>query len=190
MRVDHVDGLGDPAAYCRKLRRTLTEAGGRRPYIVVEKILAAGKSLPADWETDGTTGYDFMAEVGGLLHDPAGEAPLTQLWTGTTGCRAGFSTVETDLRAELVHRMFGAELARTVNALDAAEGRLAGGVTGARHSGDRKPFPGFTGCTRMARWGLSIGRLPRRGTPCLARTGCGWNARMTCSGRGKGGSRC
>ncbi len=118
VRVDHIDGLADPAGYCRRLRETLTEAGGRRPYIVVEKILAVGEALPTDWEVDGTTGYDFMAEAGGLLHDPAGEAPLSQLWAGATGRDVDFSTMETSLRAELVHRLFGAELARLVKGRD------------------------------------------------------------------------
>lgn len=117
VRVDHVDGLADPAAYCRRLRRALVKAGGRRPYIVVEKILAAGEDLSAAWETDGTTGYDFMAEVGGLLHDPAGEGPLTQLWARVTGSGADVASVELAARTALVRRLFAAELARTVRSL-------------------------------------------------------------------------
>jgi len=53
LRVDHVDGLLDPGAYCRKLR-----AASPRPiYIVVEKILGDGEKLREDWGIDGTTGY-------------------------------------------------------------------------------------------------------------------------------------
>lgn len=81
LRVDHVDGLTDPAAYCRRLRAALERARpGRRAYIVVEKILAPGECLPAEWDVDGTTGYDFMREVLALLHEPAGEVPLQALW--------------------------------------------------------------------------------------------------------------
>src|SRR6185437_14322207 len=70
VRVDHVDGLTDPAGYCRKLRRRLDPADPSRPYLVVEKILLKGETLPADWGCDGTTGYDFMDQVSALQHDP------------------------------------------------------------------------------------------------------------------------
>ena len=95
VRIDHVDGLADPRGYCRKLRRRLqTAAHVSRPTelrdepaadLWVEKILAPHERLPTDWLTDGTTGYDFMNEVSAVLHDPAGEAPLTALWTTLTG---------------------------------------------------------------------------------------------------------
>lgn len=88
VRVDHVDGLAAPRAYCRKLRRRLSaltaqrpaEAGHAPPLIWIEKILAPTETLPRDWLVDGTTGYDFMDQVSALLHDPAGEAPLTRFW--------------------------------------------------------------------------------------------------------------
>jgi len=68
-RVDHVDGLSDPPGYCRRLRERLDElAPGRRAYLVVEKILGAGETLPTDWGVDGTSGYDFMNEVSAVQH--------------------------------------------------------------------------------------------------------------------------
>ena len=76
LRVDHVDGLADPRAYGRRLHQRLAAQRDARPYIVVEKILAPGETLRADWAVEGTTGYDFMNDVGALLHDPAGAAPL------------------------------------------------------------------------------------------------------------------
>ncbi|HEU4727269.1 MAG TPA: malto-oligosyltrehalose synthase [Kofleriaceae bacterium] len=84
VRVDHVDGLRDPAGYLRRLRDAWPEGSGA-PWIVVEKILAAGEDLPASWPVDGTTGYDFMEQVGALLVDPAGERPLTELFAAYTG---------------------------------------------------------------------------------------------------------
>ncbi|HTU55863.1 MAG TPA: malto-oligosyltrehalose synthase [Acetobacteraceae bacterium] len=121
VRVDHVDGLADPAAYCRRLRRALTRAGGgRRPYIVVEKILAAEEVLPPSWGVDGTTGYDFMAEAAGLLHDPTGEEPLSRLWARLSGRAASFAAEERRARAELLSRLFSADLTRAVRALAAA----------------------------------------------------------------------
>ncbi|HET6347031.1 MAG TPA: malto-oligosyltrehalose synthase, partial [Myxococcota bacterium] len=61
VRVDHVDGLLAPEAYLRGLR----ELGARRVW--VEKILAADEDLPASWPVEGTTGYEFGADVAGLF---------------------------------------------------------------------------------------------------------------------------
>jgi (1->4)-alpha-D-glucan 1-alpha-D-glucosylmutase len=117
VRVDHIDGLADPAAYCQRLRHALTKAGNRNPYIVVEKILAPGEMLPGSWGVDGTTGYDFMAEVGGLMHDRNGEATLTQLWERITGNNSDFRLVSLDARNELLLRLFSADLDRAMRAL-------------------------------------------------------------------------
>lgn len=82
VRIDHVDGLTDPAGYCRAMRERFDAIGGgqRRALIIVEKILAADEPLATDWGIDGTSGYDFMRDVTALLHDPAGEAPLAETW--------------------------------------------------------------------------------------------------------------
>ncbi|HQT67311.1 MAG: malto-oligosyltrehalose synthase [Rhodospirillales bacterium 20-60-12] len=129
MRIDHVDGLADPRAYCRKLRRSLHTAGASRPadapagepYILVEKILAAGEFLPADWLTDGTTGYDFMDQVGGLLHDPEGAVKLAQLWSRLTGRAADFEVEEREARRLTLRDALASEL----NAAAAALHRIA-----------------------------------------------------------------
>ncbi|MUK03093.1 malto-oligosyltrehalose synthase [Vibrio cholerae] len=72
LRIDHPDGLADPKAYLEDLR-TLT--GGA--YVLVEKILEPGEKLPTDWATEGTTGYDALADIDRLFTDPAGEHVLT-----------------------------------------------------------------------------------------------------------------
>jgi len=87
VRVDHIDGFADPTAYCQRLRQCLATHAAQRPqgddgpaYVVVEKILAAGELLRQDWQIDGTTGYDFMDQVGAFLHDPRGVAELDLAW--------------------------------------------------------------------------------------------------------------
>lgn len=88
LRIDHVDGLAEPIAYCRKLRKAMRDRTRRRPeglrdsepWLVVEKILAADETLDERWDVDGTSGYDFMDQAGAVLHDPAGEAGLTAHW--------------------------------------------------------------------------------------------------------------
>jgi len=85
LRIDHIDGLADPRGYCRKLRRRVDSlAPGRHLPIFVEKILGEGETLREDWRVDGTTGYEFMNQLSLLQHDPAGFAPLAELWTGHT----------------------------------------------------------------------------------------------------------
>ncbi|MFD1714056.1 malto-oligosyltrehalose synthase [Amnibacterium flavum] len=76
LRVDHPDGLLDPGGYLDDLARV---TGGR--YVLIEKILEGDEVMPTEWKTDGTTGYDALADIDRVLIDPAGEAPLTALDT-------------------------------------------------------------------------------------------------------------
>ena len=125
VRVDHVDGLAFPREYCRKLRRTLQAVEEQRPQelprtpavIWVEKILASHERLPSDWLTDGTTGYDFMSDAVAVLHDPAGEAPLTELWVDLTGRPAEFDVEARDARRQILRSSLSSELFATANAL-------------------------------------------------------------------------
>jgi (1->4)-alpha-D-glucan 1-alpha-D-glucosylmutase len=138
VRVDHVDGLKDPAAYCRRLRSRLHELASVRsspdgfPYIVVEKILDAGELLPANWQVDGTTGYDFMNEVSALQHDPAGAEPLGEVWHRISGRPAEFEPEEVLARGEIATSSFESALLRTADifVVLAANSRTARDITG------------------------------------------------------------
>ncbi|WP_298216313.1 malto-oligosyltrehalose synthase [Acidocella sp.] len=118
VRIDHVDGLANPGAYTRKLRRAMAAMTSRRPaeaaqgepYIVVEKILGADETLEPKWRTDGTTGYDFMNEVGALLHDPEGAGPLTAAWARQTGRPGIFAVEEERARRQILRENLAAEL--------------------------------------------------------------------------------
>ena len=111
LRVDHVDGLADPPAYCRALRRALQEADPRRaPWLVVEKILGAGEALQTDWGVDGTTGYEVMNEISALQHDPAGAEPLARFWARVSGRPAKFEAEEEAARREILTRDFAGQL--------------------------------------------------------------------------------
>ncbi|MBU6532493.1 malto-oligosyltrehalose synthase [Streptomyces mayonensis] len=122
LRVDHPDGLADPGAYLARLHEA---TGGR--WTVVEKILADGERLPADWPVAGTTGYDALRHVDGLFTDPAGHgellghyrafaAPQPDLggdWAATVR-RAAYRVLthelaaETDRLTRLAHRLCAA----------------------------------------------------------------------------------
>lgn len=84
LRIDHVDGLRDPASYLGKLRSL---AGGKS-WVVVEKILGPGEKLPGNWPVEGTSGYDFLAMVNNLMIRPGDYTRLLRFWhrfTGITG---------------------------------------------------------------------------------------------------------
>jgi len=74
LRIDHIDGLYDPADYTKQLRKLV----GSDAYIVAEKILAWNEDLPADWDLQGTSGYEFLSQVSRLLTDVDGANQLTQ----------------------------------------------------------------------------------------------------------------
>ncbi len=76
LRIDHPDGLSDPAGYLTWLR----EIAGPHAWIVIEKILAVDEPLEPTLPVAGTTGYDALREIGGLFVDPAGAGPLTALF--------------------------------------------------------------------------------------------------------------
>src|SRR5947199_99322 len=75
LRIDHADGLYDPAGYFRRLQQRIAELTGRRGaralYLVVEKITASFEHLPDDWPVHGETGYRFANVVNRMLVDSA-----------------------------------------------------------------------------------------------------------------------
>ena len=107
LRIDHIDGLRDPAAYLQRLRESVPKA-----WIIAEKILEPGETLPPDWPIEGTTGYDFLAAVGGLFIDPEGEAPLTGFYTEFTGLGEDFREVVHASRVQVLTDLLGSELNR------------------------------------------------------------------------------
>jgi malto-oligosyltrehalose synthase len=106
LRVDHPDGLADPAGYLDRLAAATGNA-----WVVVEKILAHDEELP-DWRCAGTTGYDTLALVGGLFVDPAGEEPLTEEYVSFTGASQDFAEVEREAKQYVADGTFAAELSR------------------------------------------------------------------------------
>lgn len=92
LRIDHVDGLYDPADYLNKLqswaRKELSnkpEATDRPLYIVVEKILGATEQLPENWPIFGTTGYDFLGGLNALFVDHTHERAFDAMYGRFSG---------------------------------------------------------------------------------------------------------
>lgn len=87
VRVDHPDGLYDPAGYFQALQGLAQreEGPGAGLYVVAEKIVAPEEALPADWAIHGTTGYEFLNAATGLLVDSANARALTDTYQRFTG---------------------------------------------------------------------------------------------------------
>jgi (1->4)-alpha-D-glucan 1-alpha-D-glucosylmutase len=105
LRVDHPDGLADPAGYLQKLR----DGGAERVW--VEKILHPGEAM-RDWPVSGTVGYEFLNDVAGLFVDPAAEGEFTALWAALDGDTRPFAAVALLAQVEQATTTFAREVAR------------------------------------------------------------------------------
>jgi (1->4)-alpha-D-glucan 1-alpha-D-glucosylmutase len=98
LRIDHVDGLYDPGDYLERLQARAREVRPdaytqERPlYVVVEKILGAGETLP-QWPVEGTTGYDFLAMLNGVFIDQRNERAMTDTYERFTRLRVPFREI-------------------------------------------------------------------------------------------------
>ena len=105
VRIDHPDGLADPAGYLTRLR----DRGVDRVWI--EKILDPGERL-RDWPVCGTVGYEFLNDACALFVDPAGEAPLTALWERVSGDTRPFGAVAHEAKLEELRGPFSRDVGR------------------------------------------------------------------------------
>ncbi|HVE99028.1 MAG TPA: malto-oligosyltrehalose synthase [Mycobacteriales bacterium] len=113
VRVDHPDGLADPAGYVADLA-----ALAPRAWIVVEKILEPGEDLPP-WPVAGTTGYDALALVQQVLLDGSAAEPLTRLYGELTGAETDYRTVVRDAKMQVLRDVLVPEVDRLVELLAA-----------------------------------------------------------------------
>src|SRR6185369_9370159 len=118
VRVDHPDGLSDPAGYLAWLR----QLAGEPAWIVIEKILAADEPLDPTLPVAGTTGYDALREIGGLFVDPTGKQALTDLVDSTGNSYAEMPQLARRLKAQAVTDTLGSELARLHRTITSATG--------------------------------------------------------------------
>src|SRR5215212_4593133 len=118
LRIDHPDGLSDPAGYLRWLR----EITGPDAWIVIEKILAVDEPLDPSLPVAGTTGYDALRETGGLFIDPAGAGPLTDLVDSTGSPYSEMPELARSLKVRAVTDTLASELARLCRAIAAESG--------------------------------------------------------------------
>lgn len=129
LRIDHVDGLFDPAEYCRAVQvgagealgRPVTSPGDQPIYLAVEKILAHHEPIRRDWPVAGSTGYDFTNEVVGLFVDGQAEAALSSTYEHFVGFAMEFERQVYEAKKRIVDEHMASEL----RVLAARLGRIA-----------------------------------------------------------------
>ena len=124
LRIDHPDGLADPAGYLRRLRDEGVE------HAWVEKILDPGEKL-RDWPVAGTVGYEFLNDVAALFVDPAGEDALDALWSEVAADARPFGDWAFEAKLEQASGVFAPDVERLARELDRpiAGDALAGAVS-------------------------------------------------------------
>jgi len=131
LRLDHPDGLADPAAYFSRLQRRYAEVAGlpaaapdssARPvlplYVVAEKIVAAHEEVPTGWALHGTTGYRYANLIIGVLIDGDAKTRLDRSWRAFAPEEAeDFDTLSWRCRQVVMEGTLASELTVLANAL-------------------------------------------------------------------------
>ncbi len=133
VRIDHVDGLFDPARYFEWLQDLAGTAWGisrtpdERPlYVVVEKILSEGEHLPSGWAVHGTTGYNFLNQVNGLFVDSSHARRMGRVYTRHTGLTESLEDLLYDSKKVIMDTSMASELnvlAETLNRISESNRR-------------------------------------------------------------------
>ncbi len=132
LRIDHPDGLRDPAAYFIRLQQRAARAGSvaaaaagnsgatAEPavYMVIEKILAVDEELPGDWPVHGTTGYDFMNLANGLLLDGGAARNMLRFHAAFVGGRQDFDDIVYRCKHLVLRYALASELTVLANQLN------------------------------------------------------------------------
>jgi (1->4)-alpha-D-glucan 1-alpha-D-glucosylmutase len=108
LRIDHIDGLYDPTRFLRRIREKAEDL-----YLIVEKICDPREDLPTFWPVQGTTGYDFLNYVNGLLCKKENEKHFSKIYSAFTG----FRTIYDDLVSDKKRLIMGKHMAGDIDNL-------------------------------------------------------------------------
>lgn len=120
LRIDHIDGLADPAGYLARLRQAVdaVRPAGAPFTIWVEKILAEGEDLPAGWPVEGTTGYEVANAIHALQVDPAAAGPIRAAYARFTGDQGSMADTIRRCRRAVIEGNLAAPFEALVDAVD------------------------------------------------------------------------
>ena len=109
IRIDHVDGLRDPGTYLARLQAAVPGT-----WVVVEKILEGDEVLPPAWPVAGTTGYDWLNLVAGVLNDADGSARIAEIYQGFSGITQRYEEIVREAKVEVLDGPLATDLNRLV----------------------------------------------------------------------------
>lgn len=111
LRLDHIDGLRNPAQYARRLQKLIRRTRGesRAFYTLIEKILGEGESLPQLPGVAGTTGYEWLNVISRVLVDPRGRARLEKTARALTGNTVPFEEILQQSKRRVLETMLASE---------------------------------------------------------------------------------
>ena len=130
LRVDHVDGLLDPAAYLADLAAAVHAARPPGVPVVVEKILARDERLRDDWPVAGTTGYEFLNALERVFIDPEGHGRIVRWYRGSVSGRdRGYPDVLLESKRRVLDGGLWTDVERMARLLRTFASRVRPGVT-------------------------------------------------------------
>ena len=106
LRIDHVDGLADPAGYCLTLR----QRAGADLYLTVEKIICAGEKLPLNWKICGTSGYDALNLIGSVFVNTDNMHAMDQIYRQFTGTWQSYEDIIYEAKLLILETTLASEL--------------------------------------------------------------------------------
>ena len=112
LRLDHIDGLRDPAQYFQRLHRLIRDAQGRAGksvYVVVEKILGEHETLRPFTGVHGTTGYEALNTITRVLIDGRGLEPLDEIWRQISNMSPALAPVLKDAKRRVLETLLTSE---------------------------------------------------------------------------------
>ncbi len=113
VRIDHPDGLFDPARYFAMLQ----QLGGGDLYVVAEKILSSQEMLPARWPVAGTTGYDYLNDLNGIFIHAGEVKRMRRTYAKLTGQTDSFDEVRYESKRLIMETAMASELNVLAHAL-------------------------------------------------------------------------
>ncbi len=119
LRIDHIDGLSDPAEYLNRLRGMI----GDEPYLVVEKILEPEEQLPEDWPIAGSTGYDFLNDVLRLQCDSGNEQLFSRIYSRFARLNEAYDSLVADKKRLIVLKHMAGNIDNLSHALKGMSSR-------------------------------------------------------------------
>ncbi len=122
VRIDHIDGLYNPAEYLERLREKIGDL-----YITVEKILELTEDLPGNWQIQGTSGYEFLNYVNGLFCDTVNEEKFDIFYTNLTGVTAPYHRLAAEKKSLIIEKNLAGDVENLAQRLKRIAGQTRSG---------------------------------------------------------------